>query len=131
MAKWANAAVLDGGLNYIRDNASRMILINNYVAGDSYATVTGAALATVTMTTGTASSDYVISTPTATSNRQIATVTKSATATANSSTPDLHIAFTNGSNTVIWVTDETTNQQIVNGNTINFPAITYVSQQPS
>lgn len=131
MAKWANSATLDGGLNYIRDNASRMILINNYTAGDSYATVTAAALATVVMTTGTASTDYSISTPTATSNRQIATISKSATATANSSTPDLHIAFTNGSNTVIWVTDETTNQQIVNGNTINFPPITYVSQQPS
>lgn len=130
MPKWANTATLDFGLAYIRDNASRMLLINNYAAGDSYATVTAAALATVVMTTGTASSDYVIST-TATSNRQIATVSKSTTASANSTAPDLHIAFTNGTNQVIWVTDETTNQQIVSGNTINFPAITYTSNQPT
>lgn len=129
MAKWANSATLDGGLNYIRDNATRMLLLNSYVTEQSYATVVGNALATVVMTTGTASSDYTISSNGL--NRQIVTTAKSTTATGNSSTPDLHIAFTNGSNTVIWVTDETTNQQIVSGNTINFPAITYTSQQPT
>ncbi len=47
---------------------------------------------------------------------------------------DLHIAFTDGTTTatnVIWVTDETSNQPITSGNTINFPTITYTSNQPT
>lgn len=127
MAKWANTATLDAGIAYIQSNATRMLLLNNYAFGDSYATVTAGSniLAVVTMASG----DYTIST--ISNNRQIVTGTKSVTAIANSSTPDLHIAFTNGAGTVIWVTDETTNQQIVSGNTINFPAITYTSNQPT
>ena len=128
MAKWVASSVLDNGLNQIKNNATRMLLLNTYSAGQSYATITGGSnvLASVVMK-GT---DFTL-TDGAASSRALITTAKSTTAVAASSTPDLHIAFTNGSNTVYWVTDESTNQAIGVGNTVNFPAITYTSSQPS
>lgn len=126
--KWASSTVLDGGLNFIKSNATRMILISAYTAGDSYATVIANTLATVTMVNG----DYTIDS--VGSNRRLTVAGgKSATATASASgTPDLHIAFTDGTANVLWVTDETSNQAITLNNTINFPTgITYVSNQPT
>lgn len=126
MAKWVNSAVLDNGLNQIKNNATHMLLISAYSAGDSYATVVGNKLADVTMT-GT---DFTLGT--SGSNRTL-TVTsgKTATATASASgSPDLHIAFTDGSAIVEWVTDETSNQAITSGNTITFPGPVYTSTQP-
>lgn len=127
MAKWVRSGVLDNGLNDIKNTATRMILISAYSAGDSYATVQANKLAEATMT----STDFVLSN--SGSNRVLTTAAgKSATATATAGgTPDLHIAFTDGSANVIWVTDETSNQPITTGNTINFPQITYTSNQPT
>ncbi len=45
-------------------------------------------------------------------------------------TDDLHYVFTDGSARVLFVTDETTNQVITSGNTINFPQLEYSSGQP-
>lgn len=127
MAKWVNSAVLDDGLNYIKSNATKMYLLDTYSAGDSYATVLSKALnAGVTMTSG----DFVLSS--SGSNRVLTSASgKSDTATGTVAAGDRHLAFTNGSNTVIWVTDETSNQAITSGNTINFPALTYTSNQPT
>lgn len=127
MAKWVRSGVLDNGLNDIKNNATKMILISAYSAGDSYATVVGNQLAEATMT----STDYVLAS--SGSNRTLTTAAgKSATATATAGgTPDLHIAFTDGAANVIWVTDETSNQPITTGNTINFPQIVYTSNQPT
>jgi hypothetical protein len=44
---------------------------------------------------------------------------------------DLHFAFTDGSANVLWVTDETSNQAITSGNTVNFPQLTYTCNQPT
>lgn len=129
MAKWVHADVLDGGLNAIKTVATKMYLISAYSAGDSYATVTGNALnAGVTMS----SSDYTLSS--SGSNRVLTVASgKTATATATATgSPDLHIAHTDGSAKVLWVTDETSNQAVTSGNTINFPSgMTYTSNQPT
>lgn len=127
MAKFVHSDVLDGGLNAIKNGATKMILISAYAANDSYATVQANKLAEVTMAAG----DFTISS--SGNNRQLAVAAgKSATATAASSgTPDLHIAFTDGSAKVLWVTDETTNQTFASGVTVNFPAPTYTSNQPT
>jgi hypothetical protein len=130
MAKWVNSNVLDSGPNYIKTQATtlvKMMVIKAYTAGDSYATVTGNNCGEVTMANG----DFVFSS--SGSNRVMTTAAgKSATASANSgASPDLHIAFTDGSATVLWVTDETSNQVITSGNTINFPQLTYTSNQPT
>lgn len=127
MAKWVRSGVLDNGLNDIKNTATRMILISAYSAGDSYATVQANKLAEATMT----STDFVLSS--SGNNRLITTAAgKSGTATATAGgTPDLHIAFTDGTANVIWVTDETTNQPITSGNTVNFPQLVYTSNQPT
>ena len=127
MAKWVNASVLDSGTNYIKSNATKMLLISAYTAGDSYATVVANKLnAGVTMASG----DYTLGS--SGSNRTLTTASgKTDTATASSATPNLHIAFTDGAANVIWVTDETSDQAITSGNTINFPALVYTANQPT
>jgi hypothetical protein len=126
MAKWVAASVLDNGLNDVKSNATKMLLIAAYSAGDNYATVVGNKLAEATMT-GT---DFVLSS--SGSNRVLTTAAgKSGTATGTNATPDLHIAFTNGTDTVYWVTNETSDQPITSGNTINFPQCILTSAQPT
>lgn len=123
MAKWAHSDTLDNGLASLKSNAIRMILLGAYSAGDSYATVLGNALCTVTM----ASTDYTLSS--SGSNRLVTTATKSGTASASGTSTS--IAFTDGSAKVLWVTDETSGQAVTSGNTVNFPALTYTSNQPT
>jgi hypothetical protein len=126
MAKYAHADVLDGGLNGIKTVATKMLLLKAYAAADSYATVTGNAICTVTMVSG----DYTLS-GADNAPRVLTVAAKSGTASANSgATPNLHIAFTDGSAKVLWVTDETSDQVVTSGNTVNFPSITYTSSQP-
>jgi hypothetical protein len=127
MAKYAHADVLDGGLNGIKTVATKMLLLKAYAAADSYATVTGNAICTVTMT-GT---DYTLS-GADNAPRVLTVAAKSGTASANSgASPNLHIAFTDGSAKVLWVTDETSDQVVTSGNTVNFPSLTYTSGQPT
>lgn len=127
MAKYVHSDVLDGGLNAIKNNATRMLLLNAYAVMDSYATVTANAICTVTMT----SADYELSG--ADGAARVVTVSaRSGTASADSgAAPDLHIAFTDNVSKVLLVTDETTNQVVTSGNTVNFPNLTYTSSQPA
>lgn len=197
MAKWVHSDVLDGGLNAIKNGAVRMLLIKAYTAADSYATVTGNALASVVTT----SADFTVAS--SGNNRTLTTATKSATATAaapalqaaasatsgttttltmsgaawtvnafankrltivsgtgagqqatitsNTATvltfpalatapdatsvfrvnEDLSIAFTDGSAKVLLVTDETGEAAVAVNDTVNFPALTYASPQPT
>jgi hypothetical protein len=127
MAKYAHVDVLDGGLNAIKNNSLRMLLLKTYAAGDSYATVSGNAICTVAM----AGDDFTLSGADGAA-RVLTTAAKSGTATASSGTaPDLHIAFTDNTGRVLWVTDETSDQIVTSGNTINFPSLTYTSSQPT
>lgn len=127
MSKWASQSVLDGGMNVIKTTALKMILVSAYSVGDSYATIQANKLAEAAMVNG----DFVLSS--SGSNRVLTTAAgKSAVASASAAgTPDLHIAFTDGSANVVWVTDETSNQAITSGNTVNFPQLTYNSNQPT
>lgn len=130
MAKWVHADVLDSGLNAIKSNANVMALIKAYAAGDSYATVTGNLVAQVAMS----SSDYSLSSP-GSSARRLTTASGKSDSSADASSgasPDLHIAFLDSANSkVLWVTDETSDQVITAGNAVNFPALTYTSNQPT
>lgn len=127
MAKWVRSGVLDNGLNDIKTVATAMVLLKAYTAGDSYATVAGNIIASVTMASG----DYTLGS--SGSNRTLTTASgKSATASANSgASPNLHIGFTDGTANVIWVTDETSDQVVTSGNTVNFPVLVYTSNQPT
>ncbi len=127
MAKWVRSGVLDDGLNDIKNTATHMLLIKAYTLADSYATVVSNIVADATMTSG----DYTLAS--SGSNRTLTTAAgKSATASAGSgATPDLHFAFTDGSANVIWVADETSDQVVTSGNTVNFPQLVYTSNQPT
>lgn len=129
MPKYSHPDVLDGGPLVIKNSATKMLLIKNYAFGDSYATVTGNAVASVTM----APTDYTLAT--SGNNRALTVATKSATATgaalAAGNGQDHHIAFTDGSARVLWVTDETGELANNSGDTIGFPSVVYTSNQPT
>lgn len=127
MAAWAHSDVLDNGLNHIKTNADVMLLIKNYTAGASYATVVSNILASSAMAPG----DYTLA-GAANAPRTLTSAQKTVTASATSTGGDnLHIAFTNGTDTVFFVTDETSNQVVTSGNSVTIPAITYTSNQPT
>ena len=127
MAKYAHAEVLDGGLNAIRNGATQMLLLKTYSPGDSYATVSGNTICAVAMS----AADYALSGPDGAA-RVLTVAPKNGTASGSSGpSPDLHIAFTDGSAKVLLVTDETSDQVVTSGNTISFPNLTYTSNQPA
>jgi len=128
MAKWAHSDVLDFGINRIKTDANVMHLIKAYAAGDSYATVVGNSIGSVAM----AAADYTLSS--SGQNRVLTSAAgKSANASANSgATPNLHLAFVDSVNSkVLWVTDETSDQVVTLGNPVNYPSVTYASNQPT
>lgn len=127
MPKYAHIDVLDHGVIHLRDNATRLLLLKTYTAGDSYATVIANKLAEVAMTT----LDFAISGADAAPRVLTTTAKPGVTASASSGpTPDLHFALTDNVGKVLAVTDETSNQEIVSGNSVNFPSLTYTSNQP-
>lgn len=127
MAAYANALVLDGGLNYLDANAVRYVLLKAYTAADTYATVATNIICSVTITAADMSIAGADGAP-----RILTVASKSGTASANSgAAPDLHLALTNGLDTVLIVTDETSNQVVTNGNEVTLPSFTYTAPQPT
>jgi hypothetical protein len=129
MAKWVHADVLDNGLNEIKTNCDKMLLIKAYTAADSYATVDSNECASVAMVSG----DFTLTT--GSSSERILTIPddkQDLSASANSgASPNLHIAFVDSVNSkVLWVTDETSDQVITAGNIIFFPAVSLITNQP-
>jgi len=132
MAKWANQLILDGGSDLMRTRAGtaarvKMHVIKAYTAADSYATVTGNSCGSVDLVAG----DMVQSS--SGSNRVTTWGAKTITLTANSgAAPNNHIAIVDSvSSDVLYVADETTDQQLYTGNTFNVPAFTWTVNQPT
>jgi hypothetical protein len=123
MAKYAHPDVLDGGLNAIKSAAIRVLLIKNFTIGDSYATVVANKISEAVTT----STDYTLAT--VGNTRTLTSAVKSATATATSGI-NHHIAFTNGVDKVLWVTDETGEAVVAVNDTTNIPALVYTANQP-
>lgn len=127
MAKWASAALLDGGLDYFIANCTRVLVIRNYTLGDSYATVNGGTNKIIDA--AIASGDYSKS-GAANAPRVLNLPAKSGVAAiASVGGDDLHFAYCSAG-AVHYVTDETTNQVITQGNDVDVPALTYTSNQP-
>ena len=129
MAKFAHANVLDSGLNYIKNNCTKVALISSYTVGESYATVVAKILAEATMT----STDFTLASSRA-GNRTLTSAAgkqdTSANATGGSATN--HIAYLNDTGSeVLWVTEETSGQVVTAGNPVNFPSLVYTSNQPT
>lgn len=127
MAKYAHPDVLDNGPAYIKANCTKMALISSYAFGDIYATVNGRILADVAMsstdfTLGNSGNDRALTTA---SGKQDAAANASGGGATN------HIAFLDVTNSkVLWVTEETTGQDITAGNPVTFPSLVYTAKQP-
>ncbi|SCX94006.1 hypothetical protein SAMN05216420_101393 [Nitrosospira sp. Nl5] len=130
MAKYAHADFLDGGFTYFKVNCNKMILLKAYADADAYATVNVTNnICEVAVATG----DFALS-GADNAARVMTSAIKSGVASGNSvnGVDDLHIAFVDTLNSkVLWVTDETSDQSVTSGNTVNFPALTYTAEQPT
>lgn len=128
MAKYAHPQVLDNGLNYIKNNCTKLALISSYTVGESYAPVNAKILAEVTLT----SADFTLGS--SGNNRTLTSAAgkqdTSANATGGSASNHLVFLNTIGSE-VLWVTEETSGQVITAGNPVNFPSLVYTSNQPT
>ncbi len=126
MAKYAHPDVLDNGISYIKTNANKIAVVSAYTFGDTYSTVNGNILAEATMT----STDYTLGT--SGNDRTLTSAAGKNDASANATGTASHIAFLDTLNSkVLWVTEETSNQQIQSGNQVNFPSLVYTSKQPT
>jgi hypothetical protein len=127
MSKYLHPDVLDNGLALIKTNAQQVALIKNYTVNDSYATVTGNIVAAA----ATTSTDFTLADQD-TLGRKVTSTAKAPTATAASIEGDnLHFALLDDTNSkVLAVTDETTDQVVTVGNTVNIPALTFNFNQP-
>ena len=125
MAQFAHSDVLDNGIAYIKANCNKVAVISSYSPGDSYATVTSRILAEATLT----NADFTLSS--SGNNRVLTTAAGKQDASANAGGPASHIAFLDTVNSkVLWVTEETSGQTIVPGNTVTFPSLVYTAKQP-
>jgi hypothetical protein len=126
MAKYAHPDVLDNGISYIKTNANKIAVVSAYTFGDAYSTVNGNILAEATMT----STDYTLGT--SGNDRTLTSAAGKSDASANATGTASHIAFLDTLNSkVLWVTEETSTQQIQSGNQVNFPSLVYTSKQPT
>lgn len=127
MSKYHHPDVLDNGPALIKTSTERVALIKAYAVGDSYATVTGNIVAAA----ATTSTDFTLADQ-GTLGRKVTSTAKAPTATAASLvTDDLHFALLDDTNSkVLSVTDETSNQVVTIGNTVNIPALTFNFNQP-
>ena len=129
-----DTAVLDGLLDIIRQGSLQVWLIEAYAQGDPYATVAGNVVADAdsAITVGDFSASQAAG---AGVGREMdflgAAGTASATSTLHATGDGLHIALTNGTDTIYAVTDETSNQPIVSGNPVTFPSFTLRTLQPT
>lgn len=132
---WLHADVLDNGLNYIKNNCNRVLLLKSYAAGDSYATVNGAGVkvAQADLVTG----DFTLSNGAASARTITAAINGKAAGNALlgtvNGTDNMRIAFVDTANSkVLWVVEETTDQSITLGNPVTFAGNpTHTSNQPS
>jgi len=130
MPAWLNNDVLDNGLSEIVSEADAVHLISAYAEGDSYAAVLANSIASASLGGG----DFTLADmPTPAHGRQVVTGPKSATASATvAAGADLHFALidTAGSR-VLAVADETTNQAVTAGNTVEIPGLIFQIRRPS
>lgn len=126
MARYMHPDALDGGLSYIRTNATKLALISAYTVGDSYATVNAAILAEATidssaMTLGSSGNDRTL------------TVAAQSDASANGSggSATSHGVLLDVANSkVLYVTEESAAQSITVGNPVALSGFVITAKQP-
>ena len=130
MATWfdntATSGALDALLASISSRALKVVLLSNYTQGMTYATAMTNALGEADITSG----DF--SGPVDSGYERVLTFDgKQGAATATDLAPtDLHLAITDGSATLLAVTDETSARPITELDTLNFPSFDITALQP-
>lgn len=133
MAKYVNPLALTGGLDWIDANVDKIVIVKSYVAGDSYATVTGGTNIIAEVTGG----DVVltISDGATTNSKKIVSSAKSNAAIVNaySGGGDTHAVWlkTTATAAVVYATDETSEQTFTVTDLMNIPTITLTYAQPA
>ena len=129
MPKYLHPDVLDNGLQHIIDQSGGnvdMLLITSYSQGAAYVTVLANAVMTINMAPG----DFTLGAY-GTYGRKLNVAQRSGTTSDNASTPDLHVAIVDVTNTkVLAVTDETGNQDIISGDPKTIPTFDINLDQP-
>lgn len=131
MTKYAHPDVLDNGPAYIKANCNKVILITAY--STVYATVNGAnKIAEAALVTG----DFALSGADGAARVLTATLTGKSMGNALQGLADgtgMHLAFVDtATSKVLYVTDESSDQPITNGNPVQLNSNpTYTSSQPT
>lgn len=129
MSKWVHQDVLLNGINEIK-NANRIAAVIAFTPGDSYATVSNAANI-VAESTGIVAGDYTV---TSVPNGQASITSPSglSDSAANNNGDPTHWAFFDDTGSrVLWVTTESSVQNVTAGNPATIPQLTYASNQPT
>lgn len=118
MAKRNHPDVLDGALNVVKNNVTRMVLCSAEPTTFTEANVTFM-LANVTMATG----DFTLANGdgAGTQPRKVTVAAKSAVSVTNSGTAT-HVALLDVTNSKVLEVTTCTSQAVTAGNTVNFPA---------
>lgn len=125
MAAWVHTDVLDNGLNYIKNNCDKVLVIIAYTNGDSYASVTDTA--NVVAESAMSSTDFTLS---GSSNRTVTAASKSDAAANNTGNPTRFAYIDTVNNKVLWVPEENSAQTVTAGNPVVIPSLTHTSSQP-
>lgn len=131
MPRYSSAAFLDGGLDYAIANCNAVLLTDSYQS--TYAGANGAAkVASCALVGG----DFAKSGADGAARVLTATLTGKSMGNALKSVADgtnMHLVFVKtGTSEVIWVTEESSNQAITNGNPVTANSNpTYTSGQPT
>lgn len=127
MPGWYGSSVFDDGLNSLKSNTNKVYLVNNFVIGDSLATVITKSIANVDAASGewTGPQDSGL-------NREVVFPSKSTTATAAyvAASGDLSFVACSAS-APLAEAEETAEPAVANGQAIVFPALTFRQLQPA
>ncbi|GIK42453.1 MAG: hypothetical protein BroJett011_62860 [Chloroflexota bacterium] len=126
MAKWANDSMMDAALAYVADNGDRLDVCSGQPA--NYAGIAAVTLATVALTAGAGNGDYTLANGD-TNGRKLTVAAQSGLSVTASDTAT-HIAISDGSATLLYVTT-CTSQALTSGNTVNVPAFDIEIADPS
>lgn len=118
MARSVNDAVLDAALNYIADNGDRIDICATQPTTYAEATSTNS-LGTTTLTLGAGNGDYTLANGDV-SGRKLTVAAQTGISITSTGTAD-HLAITNGTDTLIYVTT-ITSQAVTSGNTADTSA---------
>lgn len=133
MPKYYNPDLMDFGLDRIRaqivgGDTVTLRLITAYTQGDNYVTVNGNSILSIALGVG----DLALGNQ-GTLGRQLQVAAQSGVASGSSAPGDnLHIAIVDETESKVFaVTDETSDQVITSGNTVNVPAFALKENQPT